>query len=143
VRLRLCRAAFYLDHATILPHVNARGLCTFAEIKIPRRDKLSPMLSHETKKTVDTIPKRPYGLEVPTRRRLTGVPPVLASRTMKSVRRLGLWSAEHNVSHGENMITLMSEIARLLAMPGMDPDRAQKLQSLTAELLVLSEQNGG
>ena len=41
------------------------------------------------------------------------------------------------------MITLMSEIARLLSLPGVDPDRVQKLQSLTDELLARSEQDGG
>ena len=38
------------------------------------------------------------------------------------------------------MNSLMLEIARLLATPGMDPDRAQKIQSLTEELLVRTEQ---
>lgn len=38
------------------------------------------------------------------------------------------------------MQSLMSEVARLLSLPGMDPDRARKIQSLTEELLVRSEQ---
>jgi hypothetical protein len=37
------------------------------------------------------------------------------------------------------MQSLMSEIARLLSIPGIDPDRVQKLQSLTEELLSQTE----